>query len=318
MGIFSKPEVKILKETSDAKQYIEKLESLLPKVSGDLEKQIQKDIIITKAGITGEDNILFELKNSNMDMIVLHDIYLETKDGLGAQIDFIVVTSKVTFIIECKNLFGNIEIDSKGNFIRTIEYNGKKFKEGIYSPITQNERHMSVLKECKAEEKNILFASLTRANFDKFNKSLVVLANPKTIVNDRYAQKEVKNKVIRADQLIACIRKIVSQSTEISSSKSEMLEIANKILNKNCEQRKDYITKYEKLIEEIEDGFQDKGSLQSESIKENIKKSDNCISCPKCGAKMVLRSAKKGTNVGKQFYGCSNFPKCRYVQEITE
>jgi len=40
-------------------------------------------------------------------------------------------------------------------------------------------------------------------------------------------------------------------------------------------------------------------------------------SCPKCGNSMVIRKAKKGQNVGKKFWGCSNFPKCRYVTEIT-
>jgi restriction system protein len=34
-------------------------------------------------------------------------------------------------------------------------------------------------------------------------------------------------------------------------------------------------------------------------------------SCPVCGAKMVLRTAGKGPNAGKQFWGCSGFPKCR-------
>ena len=27
-------------------------------------------------------------------------------------------------------------------------------------------------------------------------------------------------------------------------------------------------------------------------------------------------TAKKGTNAGKQFYGCSAFPKCRYTEQI--
>ena len=35
--------------------------------------------------------------------------------------------------------------------------------------------------------------------------------------------------------------------------------------------------------------------------------------CPQCGAKMVLRTAQKGEFKGQQFYGCSNFPKCRAV-----
>ena len=33
--------------------------------------------------------------------------------------------------------------------------------------------------------------------------------------------------------------------------------------------------------------------------------------CPVCDREMVLRTAKKGKNVGKQFWGCSAFPKCR-------
>ena len=34
------------------------------------------------------------------------------------------------------------------------------------------------------------------------------------------------------------------------------------------------------------------------------------------GGTLVLRTAKKGANAGNSFYGCSNYPKCRYVQNI--
>jgi len=39
-------------------------------------------------------------------------------------------------------------------------------------------------------------------------------------------------------------------------------------------------------------------------------KSDDNI-CPLCGSEMVLRTATKGLNAGKKFWGCSAFPKCR-------
>jgi ATP-dependent DNA helicase RecQ len=35
--------------------------------------------------------------------------------------------------------------------------------------------------------------------------------------------------------------------------------------------------------------------------------------CPKCGAEMELRMAKKGPNAGKQFWGCSKYPICRGI-----
>jgi len=37
--------------------------------------------------------------------------------------------------------------------------------------------------------------------------------------------------------------------------------------------------------------------------------------CPKCNSELVLRTVKKGENIGNQFYGCSNFPRCRYTKK---
>jgi len=44
--------------------------------------------------------------------------------------------------------------------------------------------------------------------------------------------------------------------------------------------------------------------------------SDTPPDCPKCGAQMVLRTAKKGKNTGSQFLGCSSFPGCRGTRTL--
>lgn len=36
-------------------------------------------------------------------------------------------------------------------------------------------------------------------------------------------------------------------------------------------------------------------------------------SCPKCAQSMVRRTAKKGANAGREFWGCSAYPSCRGV-----
>ena len=41
------------------------------------------------------------------------------------------------------------------------------------------------------------------------------------------------------------------------------------------------------------------------------------ISCPQCGAEMVRRTARKGGNAGAEFWGCSKFPTCRGVRQIS-
>jgi very-short-patch-repair endonuclease len=38
--------------------------------------------------------------------------------------------------------------------------------------------------------------------------------------------------------------------------------------------------------------------------------------CPKCDSEMILRTAKSGTNQGQQFWGCSNFPRCRAMLQL--
>jgi restriction system protein len=39
-------------------------------------------------------------------------------------------------------------------------------------------------------------------------------------------------------------------------------------------------------------------------------------SCPKSGNSMILRTARSGNNQGKQFWGCSDYPKCKTVRQI--
>ena len=322
MGIFSKPEVVILKESTDAKDYLQKLQDLLPKASGEVKEKIEKEIAIVNAGIFGEDNILFELKNSGMDLAVIQDLYIKTKSGLSAQIDFFVVAPKCFYIIECKNLFGNIEINNHGDFIRTLQFGKKFYKEGIYSPITQNERHLKVLQECRTEDAGFFSRLMKNATFDSFFKGIVVLANPKTVVNDKYAKKEVKDKVIRADQLINFIRETEKQSKELAYTPKQMVECARGYLRFNVDERPDYGEKFEALVGEVEQVVDSKPDIVKEPINvinsENNppEVSDSNMVCPRCGSPLVLRTAKKGDNAGNQFYGCSAFPKCRYIQNL--
>lgn len=301
------------------KDYLAKLEELQTTVqkSSPLYKKIDKEISIVKAGIIGEENILFELKNSGMDLVVLHDLCLVDPDGNSAQIDFLVLTPYVRVFIECKNLFGDIEINNKGEFIRTIEYGNKKNKEGLYSPITQNERHMLVFKNCITKDKNIIMRTGIEKLFDHWNRSLVVLANPKTILNDQYAPKDVKSKVIRADQLIKTLKSLKAAD---KFSKKELIEDGNNILSMNHGDRKDYLKKFMKLKEELDAQTNTDSSLAASSPSpgpapvEELKPEEKL--CPKCGSKLVLRTAKKGNYQGNQFWGCSRYPKCRYMENL--
>lgn len=246
MGLFSSnKEPVFLKESSNAEEQIAKLKTLEYSLNSEGQSILKQDIKCLEYGIAGEKNIAFELKNSHMPMYILHDIYLE--DGnFSAQIDYLVFTRKLCFIIECKNLYGDVEINNVGDFIRTTEFGGKKKKEGIYSPITQNQRHLELLKKARMENKsNFMTKFIAGALFENFHVPLVVLANPKTVLNAKFAKKEIKDRVIRADQLVKCMKEINDRSKEASSSDERTLEWAQSYLAMHKEVTKDYTKKYE-------------------------------------------------------------------------
>jgi predicted RNA-binding Zn-ribbon protein involved in translation (DUF1610 family) len=47
------------------------------------------------------------------------------------------------------------------------------------------------------------------------------------------------------------------------------------------------------------------------NIKETQKKIEHNI-CPRCGGKLILRTSKNGSH----FYGCENYPKCKFTKQI--
>lgn len=52
-----------------------------------------------------------------------------------------------------------------------------------------------------------------------------------------------------------------------------------------------------------------------DSIKERL---SSTTTCAKCGSPLTLRTARSGANVGKKFYGCTAYPKCRHIVPYTE
>lgn len=77
------------------------------------------------------------------NMMVLHDLRLEL-NGRVAQIDHILINRLCeVYVLETKSFSSGLLINELGEFSTT--YDGRKV--GIPSPIEQNERHITVLRE---------------------------------------------------------------------------------------------------------------------------------------------------------------------------
>jgi len=52
-------------------------------------------------------------------------------------------------------------------------------------------------------------------------------------------------------------------------------------------------------------------------VKKIIEAKEAAVVCPKCGSEMVQREVRKGARQGVKFWGCSKFPGCRGVVNVT-
>lgn len=320
MALFASPKPVVLKEGSTAEEQLRQMEVAKGTFGPRAEARLEKDLRLVRAGIDGERRILYELKNSHMDMFILQDLFLE-HEGLTAQIDFLVITPQRNFVIECKNLVGNIEINSRGDFTRSFE-GGKR--EGIYSPITQNQRHLELIKALRKAGRSTIANLVAGSSTDDIYRSLVVLANPKTILNNRYAKRDVKAQVIRADQLIETIKRINDEKGpgRDKTFRSVTQDCAEWFLAQHKPREIDYLAKYREEPEAEQTASRPEPPTSNNSDSEPLAASTPgqvaTILCPKCGAPMVKRTARKGARAGKPFYGCSNYPKCRGIVNLEQ
>lgn len=259
-----------LKEDSNLENQIKELEDIKSKLK--YTSDIDKDILLLKKGLQGEKDIAFELKNSNLGMYVVHDVAIPFED-LKAQIDYVIVTRGFIYLVECKNLIGNITVSHTGEFVREYELNGKKYKEAIYSPYTQACRHMEILKKRWISKNNKLMVKIQEKNFDTlWYKPLVVISNPKSIVNIKYAPKEIKSHVVRVDQLLNYIKNDINNyDRDLLAKQKDMKSSADFFVKVNTNEYTSLAKKYEKYIS---DSNKD-NSTKAEQTKEMNIKSEN-------------------------------------------
>ena len=227
-----------LKEDSNLEKQLKELKEL-QKSNNSL--SLAKDIKLLEWGIKGEEAIAYELKCANLGLYVLRDITISYED-LKAQIDFVVVSKGFIYLIECKNLIGNIYVDNKGEFQREYDLGGKKIREAIYSPYTQAMRHKDILKKRWLSKNSSLLTILNEKKFDNlWYKPLVVLANSKSILDIKRAPLEIRKNTIRIDQLINYIKNDLSNyDKDLLTNANNMLKIANKYNQSILDKLKDF------------------------------------------------------------------------------
>lgn len=281
---------------------LQKMEALRSVVDERDAERLERDIALAKSGIAGEKRVAFELKNAHYPLVFLHDLNLE-HEGSTAQIDFLVISPYNAFVLECKNLVGDIKVQRDGSFVRTFELGGRRRREAIYSPVTQNARHVELMKAIIKSENGKLISRLIAGMLDSYFHSVIVLANDKTVVSMTGAPAEVRRQVVRCDALVDHIKKIdqASRQTSDRDSFAQMRRRAEAWLRRSKPLQVDLAGKY--AIKTVRDEAPQQGEVPI---------------CPVCGSPMQLRTARHGAHKGQQFWGCSTYwaTRCPGIVEV--
>lgn len=239
---------------------------------------------------------------------VLRNVYLPKDNGETSELDVIFITQKGIFIFESKNYSGWIFGDEKSKYWTAMLPN--KQKNQFYNPIMQNRTHLKWMKSFVGEEIP-LFSIIAFSERCELKKVAVYSEDVKVIKRDlTYATVRSiwdKNPDAVSDEKINDLYERLKVLTNVDAAvKAAHVEnIERKYKKSSAENQKPH---------EAETTDSNNESSEAETAKENKEVAAPAeLVCPRCGAPLVLRTAKKGSNAGNQFYGCSAFPKCRYI-----
>lgn len=248
MKIKTISEPTFLKDFEQESQQLHELKKLSRESPANKRTLIERDLLLLKHGIEGEAKVYYELKNSFIPMLCLHDIRIPYKDYY-AQFDFVIITNKLIYILETKKLSGDIEVNGDGDFIRIIKNKHGNIikKEGMYSPISQSERQVNILREVLLREELIKTLPI---------KSAVIIANPKSIINKTYSPNRIKEKLYKHDQIGQLLKTEMAKEKDRDILEKQQFNIARFLMEKHEPLKIDYAAKYAvhniELIPELE------------------------------------------------------------------
>ena len=246
---------------------------------------------------------------------ILRNVYVPKDNGETSEIDLLYITQKGIFVFESKNYSGWIFGDEKGQKWTMMLPN--KEKHSFYNPVKQNQTHFIWLRNYIGE--NIpLFSIIVFSERCELKKITIVSQDVKVIkrdltyaaVRDIWDKNEDRLSGEEVENLYIKLRNLTKVSKETKENHIQNIKDKYGDSGKKSERQEEPVKTPENVVLEPEKNI----IKEVEAEEPNIEKAETDKICPRCGKKMVLRTAKKGENAGKQFWGCSGFPKCRYIE----
>ena len=220
----------------------------------------------------------------------LFNCYVPKEAGTDTEIDVIMLHESGIYVFESKNYSGWIfGTENQKQWTQTLPSGRNRSKKSyFFNPIMQNKGHIKWLKAYLNEGDEYPFYSYIVFSDRCELKNVTLTSQEHYVVNQYNLLRSVSHNasisgVCLTHQQIDWIYNLLIAQTQVSD---EVKKAHVKTIRK---------TYYETSKER---------SYKTERI------------CPRCGSSLVIRTSKKGVHAGEQFYGCSNFPSCRYMEKL--
>lgn len=211
------------------------------------------------------------------DLLVLHDVLIDGADGYTSQIDLVLIGYRGIYVVEMK-MYDDAKIYGD---IKKQKWNyykhGKKYE--IYSPLKQNKKHVEYLKTFLKDFGDVPCFSVITMVCDDFK-----------ISGDKGEDTIICNSLPAMERAIY----------KLAENKPDVFDDA----------KKQEIFEYIKNNQYTGKDARFEHKQQVIAYKDSLDQLEKQKTCPFCKGELVLREGKNG-----KFYGCKNFPKCRYTMK---
>ena len=314
--------------------------------SGDLPDDQASVARAHRAGLKAEKEMAYYLKArfaEHPELLVFNNLKVEHGDRV-AQIDHLVLTRWSAYFIETKSVGQKISINADGQWARVY---GRKFKN-MESPIEQSRRHESILFDLLESRLpqfmgKLLGMQLTfRKTIDVRHLvgvsvgALIQGKGKKAVIDHIRALDQIPQLIaeahdsVRSSLLGSVFAELRNTKTtkrapaftqkELEGCRQTLLELD--ISQTPLEQVHAFIETLPQQAADLQEGATEAPAAEpptpapAKAEPPAPPAPTAAPLCPKCSNRMILRTATKGDRAGSQFYGCSQFPKCRGIINV--
>ena len=260
----------------------------------------------------------------------LFNVYIPKDNSNTTEIDMIMICPKGIFVFESKNYSGWIfgSEDQKNWYQILPAGRGRSNKEHFYNPVMQNASHIKHL--------------TSFLNKQIPTQSIIVFSDRCAFKNLQIHSSDVR--VIHSRNINNTVSTICAQSQDYILSEYDISDIYNRLYpftqadkftkmqhiasiqahantsHKNTSQSYSSNSQYRK--QQSQHNIQTKESkFENYTITVNdspsvSNRTQQKLKCPRCNGDLKIRTSHNGENNEIKFYGCSNYPKCKYTQKI--